>query len=297
METIYFKIYFFAVISFSHPITSEATCECGMSNSKRMVGGVEVQQNAYPWHVALYYLFPPAVNNGSGVGSVYRCGGSIINEYFILTAAHCLKNDTGKLMVPAENMFVVLGEHNRNITTETKEVWMGVQEMIPHEHYDFNGTFKNDIGLLLLTQPIKFSTTIRPICLPSPNVNYIGKTGITIGWGALSYDTDYHHLLLETDIPILKMVNCKRMYSGLSNDKQLCGGGYNGTNAICKGDSGGPLMIPDDFGIYTIVGITSFSFTTECDSPYPHVYTRVDSYLEWIGTKTRRTAACSKPKS
>ncbi|XP_015606010.1 proclotting enzyme isoform X2 [Cephus cinctus] len=129
-------------------------CECGRRNTNqpqntRIVGGTEVFENEYPWMTLII-----------GNGSRLVCGGSLLNDRYVLTAAHCLLRGFRQ-----NEMKVVLGEHDR-CNGDLKTVVFSVEKLIPHPDYH-SGTNYADIMLLKLNMRVTFNEYIRPICLPN----------------------------------------------------------------------------------------------------------------------------------
>lgn len=142
-------------------------CSCGTANViKRIVGGEETQETRYPWMALLR-------NNNR-----FYCGGSLITDRYVATAAHCLRG------FPTNRLSISLLVHDRQANS-SRIINRKVKKAIIHERYDpFN--VDNDIGLLLLTESVEMSDVLRPICMPMRNETYVNYTGIASGWGAVS---------------------------------------------------------------------------------------------------------------
>merc|ERR1719402_860017 len=144
-------------------------CYCGKVNRfTRIVNGVETEENEYPWQAAL-------VPRGSN--STF-CGGSLINNRWVLTAAHCTPQGSP--------MDVLLGEHDNTVDSST-EVRKQVIQII--DHPNFSGiTLDHDYSLLKLDSNVEFNTHIRPVCLPASNTAYSPSALMTVtGWGTTSF--------------------------------------------------------------------------------------------------------------
>ena len=128
-------------------------------------------------------------------------------------------------------------------------------------------------------------------CLPTHDM--IGETferqmTTVTGWGKLSdsdsFAADTPHF--ARDLPIMNNDDCAAVYGSIITDDHLCIDTSDG-RGVCNGDSGGPLnMQMEDGRSYLQVGVTSFVSSAGCASGYPHGFTRVTSYLDWITENT-----------
>merc|ERR1719369_1858482 len=126
-----------------------SSCQCGIPNrSNRIVGGVETEVNEYPWQVALV----------SPNGRSPFCGGTLISDRHVVTAAHCTVNSAST----PDGVRVLLGEHK---TDDANQIKVEVASINDDPLYNTQ-TFSNDISILTLKEPVTFTTAIRPICLP-----------------------------------------------------------------------------------------------------------------------------------
>lgn len=116
-----------------------------------ITGGNEATPHEYPWMASLFFT------QGSSSGT-YFCGGTLISDEWVMTAAHCVDGAT--------SMKVFLGAHNVRETTEDGRLEFEATEYFAHP--DWNTLLiRNDIGLIRLPQKVQFNEIIRPICLPS----------------------------------------------------------------------------------------------------------------------------------
>merc|ERR1711915_694778 len=156
-------------------VTRSHGCKCGQANQRaRIVGGEFAELNEFPWQVIVH------------AGGSF-CGGSLIGDRWVLTAAHCVKRH-----VKPNHAWVVLGEHDRRTSSESKSIYSRVRQIIRHRRYDpFYGSDDPrgaswDVALLELRDAITFDDHIRPVCLPNPqrSSNLVGQSGIASGWGS-----------------------------------------------------------------------------------------------------------------
>lgn len=262
------------------PPTTE--CKCGIANPTRIVGGMEVSPaHKYPWQVGLK-------NN---YNDKYWCGGTIINNQYVMTAAHCFFNPYTGERESDEDLVVGVGDHDMTLTSDDVEgvtEMAEVQKVIIHPNYVFR-TNDNDIALIKLSKPLDLSKhkELGAICLPKDDTKtYAGQNGIATGWGRLVYNGDQPNKLMEVNLPILDP-SCWNY--GITQN-MMCAGTTKGGKDTCQGDSGGPLYVNED-NRYVQVGITSFG--EGCGDPMkPGVYARVSKFLSWIKTNTADATDC-----
>ncbi|XP_072949817.1 transmembrane protease serine 9-like [Epargyreus clarus] len=252
-------------------------CSCGERNEEpRVVGGTGSNMNAFPWIARLIYH------------KAFGCGASLINDRYVITAAHCTKGFMWFLFR------VTFGEHDR-CASHNRPVTRHVVKMIAH---NFTLTeLTNDIALLLLSAPLDYSFTIRPVCLPKytvPENLYTGVTTTVAGWGAVAETGKWSCLLMEAQLPVLSNEECQNTNYNKSKirDVMMCAGFPETAHKdACTGDSGGPLIMENDEHAYELIGIVSFGYGC-ARKGYPGVYARVTKYLEWIHDNTDDACYC-----
>ncbi|KAK7066899.1 hypothetical protein SK128_027104 [Halocaridina rubra] len=258
------------------------SCECGRKNPiTRIVGGVQTTVNEYPWQVGL-------VQPGN---SQPFCGGSIISDEYILTAAHCVTGTS------PSNLNVVVGEHNWATTSETAATQtLSVQQITIHPNYNSN-TLNNDLALIKLSSPLTFpdDNTIAPVCLPPPGDSYSNVQATVTGWGTLSQGGSQPQNLMEVTVPTMSNTQCQSLLGASAiTANMLCAGPTSGGKDSCQGDSGGPLTTPGGTNYEVQIGIVSWGYG--CAQPNrPGVYTRVTNYLNWINGITAGSNTCPPP--
>ncbi|XP_014740498.1 PREDICTED: coagulation factor IX [Sturnus vulgaris] len=237
----------------------------------RVVGGTDSMKGEVPWQVLLV--------NSEGLGF---CGASIINEKWLVTAAHCLKPGY------TDNLTAVAGEHDVR-SEEHTEQRRKVVRLLPHPTYNASiNEYHNDIALLELEQPLTFSSYVTPICLGSREfTNALLKQGVgtVSGWGRQLFHGRKATTLQVLKVPFVDRPTCLKSTSTTILQNMFCAGYPSGGRDTCEGDSGGPYTTEIE-GTWFLTGITSWG--EECALPGKYgVYTRVSKYVKWIKQTTR----------
>jgi trypsin len=201
-----------------------------------IVGGEEVD----PACPNCKYEFMVSLQQGG-----HFCGGSLVREDWVITAAHCVSGNNNGLQVK-------IGLHNVNGTTGS--VTRNVDQVIVHPQYS-SWSLDNDYALLHLSSPV---TNFEPIQLctdTSHDEEPVMST--TMGWGATSSGGWGSTYLMEVDVPIDD--SCGNIGNETTNN-MICAGDANGGEDSCQGDSGGPLIMTNDEGDYELIGIVSWGY-------------------------------------
>ncbi|OTF71496.1 Group 3 mite allergen-like protein (serine protease) [Euroglyphus maynei] len=279
-----------------------------MEDVGKIIGGTEAMLGEFPWMVMFWdekrHVF---------------CGGALLNERWVVTAAHCFTD-----IIDESTVFVKLGKYDQT-ETEPTEVVTKIQHTIKHPHFS-NETFDNDIALVKLTTHIQFNDNIRPICLATStdevremnsfffaqehhhqhhhqqhhnnnpdsidlinsdddeNIddnNHIMKFGIVAGWGRLKENGPLPRYLHKIRLPIVDRQKCRQSTTFKVTDNMFCAGyGKEIVGDACKGDSGGPLVV-EFHSRWTLLGIVSWG--EGCGRPEKYgYYTKVNNYDNWI---------------
>jgi len=263
-------------------VASVVNGQCGKSNNVvRIVGGKQSNKLAWPWQAKINVQFSSNQPNMMAIGN---CGGSLINNQWILTAAHCFDLSTETPAI--KGVEILLGKNNLK-ATEASEVKLKATNLYVHPGYN-KDTMMNDIALLKLQRPLNFAGAekqLQPVCLPTANLVTSDDQCMGTGWGRLSTNGDSSDVLMEVKLPILSDATCKRVWWDRMTDTKLCAGYMAGGKDTCQGDSGGPLQCPLSNGVWVQNGVTSFG--AGCgDEGAPGVYTKVSKYLDWIKQTT-----------
>ncbi|KAM3958907.1 LOW QUALITY PROTEIN: proclotting enzyme [Aphomia sociella] len=249
--------------------------ECGQREDEggRIVGGTESKSGAWPWMAAIFL-------HGSKRREFW-CGGTLIGQRHVLTAAHCTR-DSKQRPFPARQFSVRLGDVDLARDDEpSRPVTLRVSEVRAHEQFSRVG-FYNDIAVLVLAENVQKSKYVIPICLPTGDLarqQFDGAIATVVGWGTTRYGGESTKQL-EAKLPVWRNEDCDRAYFQPITDTFLCAGYARGGVDACQGDSGGPLMLLAN-GRWTQIGVVSFG--NKCGEPgYPGVYTRVTHYNNWL---------------
>ncbi|XP_045483438.1 serine protease filzig [Harmonia axyridis] len=260
--------------------TDDYRRECGrrpLMKTGRIVGGREATFGKWPWQVLV------RESTWLGLFTKNKCGGVLISNKYVLTAAHCQPGFLASLVA-------VFGEFDISGELESKRSQSrNVKRVIVNRGYD-PLTFENDLALLELESTIKFDQHIIPICLPRDNEDFTGRMATVTGWGRLKYNGGVPSVLQEVQVPIMENSVCQEMFKTAAHSKVildsfLCAGYANGQKDSCEGDSGGPLVLPRSDGRYQLAGTVSHG--VKCASPYlPGVYMRTQWFKPWIESIT-----------
>ncbi|KAM9349497.1 vitamin K-dependent protein C [Symphorus nematophorus] len=230
-----------------------------------MVGGEVGKKGESPWQVLLL--------NAKGR---FHCGGVLIDENWVLTAAHCMDNNL--------RFRVRLGDYERR-RDEGTEVTLRVTKAFKHPDYN-SLTVDNDIALLRLETPAPFSDYIVPICLPgramAERVLHLnGTITVVTGWGKEDLDSSQFSSALNViKVPLVDHDVCSRQMSNNISHNVLCAGILGQRMDACEGDSGGP-MVTLYRDTWFLVGLVSWGEGCGMEDKLG-IYTKVANYHEWI---------------
>ncbi|EOA94198.1 Chymotrypsin-like protease CTRL-1, partial [Anas platyrhynchos] len=227
--------------------------------NERIINGQNAVSGSWPWQVSLQ------TRTGS-----HFCGGSLINEYWVVTAAHCEFNPYSHV--------VVLGEYDRYSGSEAVQV-KTVTKAVTHPNWD-SYNLNNDITLLKLSSPAQLGPRVAPVCLAPANLALPSDLQcVTTGWGRTNTNSNALAVRLQqVTLPLVSSSQCMQYWGSSITSSMLCAGGVGASS--CQGDSGGPLVYQNG-NVWTLIGIVSWG-SSNCNIRTPAVYTRVSQFRNWI---------------
>ncbi|XP_039644022.1 tryptase beta-2-like isoform X2 [Perca fluviatilis] len=230
--------------------------DCGLAPlNTRIVGGENATAGAWPWQVSMHINF----------AAIHICGGTLISDQWVLTAASCI-------ILNFPSVWILYFGRKTQSGPNVHEV-------------NNNVPFNNDIALMKLSSPVNFTNYIRPVCLASNFSQFYNSTPCwATGWGRLGKDEPLPAFdsLQEVQIPVIGEKQCSCNYLPIQGinitDKMICAGQEN--KGTCQGDGGGPLQCKQS-SMWIQAGISSFVIPCALDG-FPDGYARVSEFQTWI---------------
>ncbi|XP_064472159.1 protein masquerade-like isoform X1 [Ornithodoros turicata] len=256
--------------------TSRRPSVCGIKGNShrdhpRVIGGRDALPGEWCWQAAL-------VNTKNQ----YLCGGALIGNQWVLTAAHCVTN----LVRNGETFFVRVGDHDLGSAVGSPGA-QTQQVATTYIHHNHNGqTLDNDIALLKMQNPFQMNDGVCVVCLPARGSSRTPGNRCTVtGYGYISENGPISLKVREAHLPIVDDKRCTEQINAVTEKlfilpaSTYCAGGQDGNDA-CQGDGGGPMVCQVD-GFYELTGLVSWGFG--CGRPdVPGVYVKVSSFIGWI---------------
>ncbi|XP_063914561.1 brachyurin-like [Zophobas morio] len=231
--------------------------------SPRIIGGQEANAGQFPSAAAIYASTPTGT---------YFCGGTLVSNQFVLTAAHCITGGTAFQIRLGSNTLTDIDPNRLLVTTSV---------YFTHPAYNPD-TLEADVGLIKFHLPIEFTDYIQPVYLPT--VDQADNMGnLAIGWGSVNDETpSLSNTLNYVSVTSVSNTECQLSYSNPILATMVCViGNYN--EGACRGDSGSPLLTVLNHH-HWIVGVASFISTDGCETSDPSGYTRIFPYIDWVRT-------------
>lgn len=248
------------------PLEPSAASTLAQLRGGRVYGGRNATIEEFPYQVSLEYFMG------------FRCGGSIITHYHVITGAHCIPE--------SEKLHKYLRVRAGATFIGQKGSLHNVAKAYTHEkHYsdEFDNP-KYDVALLKVKEKIVFGKTRQPIPLFGRKEEFeVGSLATVTGWGKT--ETGYPKQLQTVEVPLINTKVCDYLFSREFNglkEGEICAGYVGiGKKDACNGDSGGPLVLKG-----RLIGIVSYG--NGCALPdYPGVYTEIAYYRDWIDQRLK----------
>ncbi|KAI9575583.1 chymotrypsin-2 [Glossina fuscipes] len=232
-----------------------------LSEETLIVGGEIAPEAFAPWQVSLQNQY-----------GNHFCGGAIIADQYVITAASCVAG---------------LQKNNVKVVTSTN-IWDGeawqyeVEDVIFHCNFD-KPLYHNDIALIKLTTLIAYDEKTQNITVTELDELKEGENLTMTGWGSWGVGLDYPVELKKLEVTYISNENCRKIY-GLNRDDidegHLCVQPPSATGA-CHGDTGGPLVNAEG----VLVGVGNFG--VPCGVGFPDVFARLSFFNDWIRTNMK----------
>ncbi|KAG8183422.1 hypothetical protein JTE90_023180 [Oedothorax gibbosus] len=262
------------------PICVEDCGRAQLEPTHHVSNGIDTNPGDWPWTVAI----AETVGNSTKV----VCGGALISNGTVLTAAHCV--------VKYQYYTLYFGKYYRKHDNDDDQVEIRrTTEIIRHESYD-NETFDNDIALLFFEPRVRYNNRIKPVCLPTPketekNLVPLKKLGSVAGWGYNEKNLRSDQLMVA-HLLVQPKQECEDSFRDYGihwpiQPGMFCAGYSQGVVSACTGDSGSPLVFLDPkTHRQTIEGLVSFgvdSRRVRCGTQRVYtVFTKVAHHMTWI---------------
>ncbi|CAF1541040.1 unnamed protein product [Rotaria magnacalcarata] len=256
--------------------SSNALCGCSTNSATvtRIVGGENAAPATWGWAVSVR------------IGTGTLCGGSIISNSWVITAAHCIISQT-----PSQYT-IYAGSTSRWAGTQTRTA----SNIFVHPGYS-STTYVNDIALLKLSSPLSMDDPyVSSICIPSVSQAIlsagewpsVGTNVVAVGWGTLSEGGSLPTTLRQVTVQTVAYQASTCAPTMVNWTVQLCAGVSGGGKDTCQGDSGGPLMMFSSSNQWVLIGVTSSGIGC-ARAGYSGMYTRVAAFQGWINSTMNGT--------
>lgn len=259
---------------------NKTTAVTPVDATSKILGGVQAAEGAWPWIAALLYADDPSVFYAQ------FCSGVLIDQRWVLTAAHCVQG------MSASEIQVAVGAYDLTKFTGGRTP---VKSIRIHPQYSSTSLY-NDIALVELGVP----SPVAPIALFSGESadntppSLLGRLVTVLGWGLADSATSWYYpeILRQVNLPVVADSTCNAIYTYPISPAQFCAGYYEGKDA-CEGDSGGPAVVQVD-GRWVHAGIVSAGVSCQLYYGWYGKYTRTSAHLAFIRQSVPNVAVTGK---
>lgn len=222
-----------------HSWSSKLPADCGVPDVKLpkhislIINGEPARKGQFPWLVTHFY--------NTGAQNLFICGGSLISQKTVLTAAHCIQDKNQGPKTPEDSLFFLGKQKIKIFESETDYIISPAKEFKIHPEWEaFSESRDADIAIVVLFRTIQFSASIKPICLWSETTYHdiVDKTGVIAGYGKTTHEsTTSSDIPYFTYVRVVDVGTCLRSnpaYHTITSKKTFCIGNGSGSGA-CNG--------------------------------------------------------------
>ncbi|KAJ8958023.1 hypothetical protein NQ318_002027 [Aromia moschata] len=261
--------------------------QCGTVNNllPLIFGGTETEEGQYPWLAALF-----AYNTNKNIYE-YKCTANLVSDKHVVTAARCVQYYKVQV-VKTEDILFVFGKNDLSHWATNGAITRGAVKVQVHPYFLENWkSAHGDVAVVTLDKPLKYSKTIRPVCLWGDSAELdpvVNKKGTVAAWGADEKSSLAEQVTVlkarHVEIPIVSQVDCLRqdvLFRNLTSEMTFCAG-ENGKGP-CVGDSGAGFVVPKD-NVYYLRGIASIASYSNgnCDLNKYVIFCDVAKFGSWV---------------
>ena len=267
----------------------QCTSSCGCMAPAliaKVIGGEDAYLGEFPWQVTV-------------IAGDSLCGGSIIDELHVLSAAHCFHSNSrddvpckaqkGGSSLPECKWQTKATVYYDSVDFITKKGARRKSAQVEHvfihkEYVRATDSLIHDLVVIRLKNPLELNDYVQPVCLPDhwEKFSFEPEALLTVtGFGDITRFTAVSpDKLQKVNINWENLEKCKAKMPYVGDD-HFCAGDLEGKKDACRGDSGGPLVYKNNQGVATLVGVVSFSYG--CARPgLWSVYANVERQIGFI---------------